>query len=103
MDNLKEIITPLDDPYKSAKQKQEETDKAAIELQRLCYETFHTFPDGKRLYEWLRDKYLLGSCYSPVDNNANELALYWEGFRECIRGIHALGEMHRKRIAEVNQ
>ena len=103
MDKLKEIIAPLDDPYKNSRKNQEESEKAILEIQRLCYETFHAFPDGKRLYEFLRDKYLMSACFNPNDPKAEQLAMYWEGFRECIRGIYQLGNIHAKRIAEVNK
>ncbi len=91
------------DPYKDVKAQQEATKKAEVELQRLCYETFHAFPEGKKLYEFLRDKYLLQACFVPNDPQAHQLAMYWEGFKEAIRGIHQLGAVHAARIAQVNQ
>ena len=92
----------LGDPFEGVKHKQDEAQQANIEFQRLCYETFIAFPDGKRLYEHMRDHYLLKAVYSPADPQSKELALFWEGFRECIRGMHLSGKVHEKRITKVN-
>ena len=64
------------------------------EIARLCYELFHVDERGRKLFEAWRDKFLLKAVYSPQAPNARDLGLWWEGFREAIRGMHNLGQQH---------
>ena len=66
------------------------------EVNRLCYELFHVDERGKKLWELWSNRYLMQSVFSPQAPNAKDLALWWEGFREAIRGMYNLGQQHIK-------
>jgi len=86
------------DPFESQRKQQQQVKDEMIEFQRLCFETFHMFKDGKSLYDLIKERYLLRALFSPADKNANELALYYEGFKEAFRGLWTQGDIHRRRI-----
>lgn len=87
-------------PFQFQHEQQQKVRDEAIELQRLCYEVFHMSDTGKKLYTMLQDKYVIPARFSPHENNASNLALYWEGFKEAIRGLHDQGLLHAKRVNE---
>jgi hypothetical protein len=80
----------------------QETSKDTFEVQRLCYEVFIVSANGKKLYEMMQDKYLLPAKFSPSDPNANQLSMYWEGFRAAIRGLKDNALIHMKRSSTSN-
>lgn len=88
----------VNDPYQEQRKQQDEVKKEAIEFQRLCFEVFHMNKNGKELYSHIERKFLLQSQFAPSHPQAANLALYWEGFKEAMRGLWAQGDMHRKRI-----
>ena len=73
-----------------------------MKVQRLCYQVFECTDDGKQLYKELEAKFLLQSLYNPIQPEASNLALYWEGFRDCIRSIKQMCEMHGQMIKEMS-
>ena len=101
MDNP--LIAPPQDPFEPQRQQQEKIRQEAIELQRLCYEVFHMSDHGKKLYNILQSKYVIPAQYAPSHPAASQLALYWEGFKEAIRGLHDQGLLHAKRVNEGGQ
>ena len=88
------------DPYANVREKVDEGLKQLIELQRLCYEVFQVSDNGKKLYEIIREKFIIPARFSPTDPSSADLALYWEGFKEAMRGLWDQGCMHKKRIEE---
>lgn len=88
----------VNDPFEEQKKQQQDVQKEAIEFQRLCFEVFHMSKDGKALYEHIEQKFLLQSLFAPSHPQAANLSLYWEGFKEALRGLWAQGNMHKKRI-----
>ena len=92
---------PEENPYKSY---QESIDKSLqqkqaaelLKIQRLCYEVFAISSQGIELYKALEDKFLLQSLWNPLTEHAERVALYWEGFRDCIRSFKQMCEMHKK-------
>lgn len=95
---INHLITP-DEPeaFKVYRELNEKNAREIEEMQRLCCEIFISNPSGKRLYEILTEKYLLPAKFSPIDNNAVNLAFYWEGFKAAIRGLkeHALAHVNK--------
>ena len=73
-----------------------------LKIQRLCYQVFHLNPEGKELFEELQNKFLLQSLYNPVQANVEHMALYWEGFRDCIRTFKQMSDMHGQMIKEMS-
>ena len=86
------------DPFEDQRKQQNEVKEEAIEFQRLCFEVFHMNNDGKALYEHIEKKFLLRALFAPSHPQSQNLALYWEGFKEALRGLWAQGNMHRRRI-----
>lgn len=70
-------------------------------FEHLCYQVFVLNDDGKDLYEMLKDQFLLSSGFNPNHPNANNLALYWEGIREVVRGLGLAAVKHQKRVNNV--
>jgi hypothetical protein len=92
-------LLQLNDPFEPQREQLQKVQDEAIELQRLCYEVFHMQKDGVKLYEMLTKKYLMTTQWAPNHPQATNLALYWEGFKEGIRGLHDQGSVHKNRIA----
>jgi hypothetical protein len=86
------------DPFQDQKAKQDKVNKETIEFQRLCFEVFHANNDGKALWEHIKERYLLRALFAPTHLKASELALYYEGFKEALRGLWAQGDIHLRRI-----
>ena len=93
----------IPDPYEqyreSMKNMQWENPKG-MELERLCYEVFVISAEGKKLYQHLQDKYLIPTQVVPSHPQAMQLAMYFEGFREAIRGLLNMARVHQQRIAQ---
>ena len=94
-------MNPADNPYLSLaniydthKVQHPEKHGPDQEIARLCYELFHVDERGKKLWEVWSARYLMKAVFNPQAPNARDLALWWEGFREAIRGMHNLGEQH---------
>jgi len=86
----------IDEPHKPSAAQQEATLKA-LEFHRLCYSTFHVFEDGKKLWEFIKDVYLMQQHVDPTQSNAKDLALWWDGFKSGLLGLHNMGLMHIKK------
>jgi hypothetical protein len=84
----------IDNPFENVKHAQDEMVKAQMEFQRLCYEVFHVEPNGKKLMELLKERYLLRPLYTPDHPQAVTQSMFWEGFREAIRSFHNYGLQH---------
>ena len=80
----------------------EEASKMQLEFQRLCWELFHVNPQGKRFMEILKERYLMQPLFKPTDPQCKELALFWEGFKEAIRGFNNFGLQHQQYVNGVN-
>ena len=88
----------VQDPFEHQRKKQKDVEREAIEFQRLCFEVFHMNADGKKLYELIKERYIIRGLFSPTHDNATSLALYYEGFKEAFRGLWNQGLVHLKRI-----
>ena len=88
----------IDNPYEGVKNVRDEMNKEQLELMRLCHEVFHVEPKGKELMKIFRERYLSAALFRPDHPQCKELALYWEGFREAIRGFYNLGLQHQQYI-----
>ncbi len=88
----------VDDVFKDQRKQLKDVEKEAIEFQRLCFETFHMNKDGLALYEIIKERYLFRALFAPTMPNPSELSLYYEGFKEALRGLWTQGDIHRRRI-----
>lgn len=93
-------LLEVPDPYQHQRAHQDKIRAEGHELQALCYDLFHVNPEGKKLYEILKNKYIIPAQYAPTHPHAANLALYWEGFKEAIRGLYDQGMVHIKRMNE---
>jgi hypothetical protein len=87
-----------EDPFAPQKLQQEAAKQEAIQFQRLCYEIFHMSDNGKKLYDMILKKYIIPAKFAPSHPNADHLALYWEGFKEAMRGLWDQGNVHATRV-----
>jgi len=85
----------IDNPYEDVKQVQDEVAKVQLEFQMLCHQVFHVSEHGKRLMELLKERYLMRPLFSPDHPQAVTQAMYWEGFKESIRGFWNFGLQHQ--------
>ena len=88
----------LENPYENIKQASEEVTKVQMELQQLCWQVFHVEPHGKRLMELLKERYLMRPLFTPDHPQSSNLCMFWEGFREAIRGFDNLGKQHQQYV-----
>jgi hypothetical protein len=86
------------DPYEGQKQNQKLLDEIQTEFQRLHYELFLVNSEGKKLYTMLHNKFVTPSHFSPEHPHAGTLAIWWDGFRTAIRGLHEQAKQHELRI-----
>ncbi len=104
MDNSNKPNPILDqlseDPFQYQRKQVDDAKAELIDLQRRCFEIFHMLKDGRELYDILLRKFIIPAKFAPSDRNAAKLALYWEGFKEAMRGLHDMGAVHAKRINE---
>ena len=84
------------------KAKEQELEKAKIEVQRLGYELYLNSPSGIKLTEILKENFVNATYFSPKEQNCELQALYWEGFKNGLMFVHNEGLVHKKRIAGVN-
>lgn len=87
-----------ENPYADEQQSLNDTLKRTQIFERLCYEVLVENPDGARLYEMLKEQFLLSSGFNVSHPNASQLALYWEGMREVVRGLGVSAIKHQKRM-----
>lgn len=94
-------FTTIEDPFKAVRDnsKQMYLDNPNVfEFDRLAYETFIGNKEGTAFFEMWKDKYLNRSLINPSDPQAQQLAIYWEGFKDCFRGAYKLALDHQMRI-----
>ena len=96
---LLNIPDPFEGYRASMKDMQWENPKA-MELERLCYEVFVISKEGQKLYKHLEERHLIPSQVVPSHPQAMQLAMYFEGFREAIRGLKGMALVHQQRIAQ---
>jgi len=87
-----------EDPFAPQKQQLDAVKQETIQFQRLCYEIFHMSDNGKKLYEMILKKYIIPAKFAPSHPEAANLALYWEGFKEAMRGLYDQGNVHAGRV-----
>lgn len=88
----------IEDPRADVKAVESKAQQLSAEFQRLCYSVFHEYADGKKLWERFHDLYLLRSQVNPAAPNAGEMAIWWDGFKECMIGMYNHGLAHIKRV-----
>jgi hypothetical protein len=97
------VENPYGDYEKSVKKNLENKhSQDMLKVQRLCYQVFHVGEDGRELYKELENKFLLQSLYNPGQVNVEQFAMYWEGFRDCIRTFKQMCDMHGQMIKEMS-
>lgn len=90
---------PFED-YRASMQGLSYQNAKAIEFERLCYEIFIISPEGKKLWELLVERHLVPSQVVPSHPQAMQLSIYFEGFREAIRGLMNMAKAHQERVAQ---
>lgn len=99
--NTPNPFTTIEDPFQAVRDnaKQMYLDNPNVfEFDRLAYETFIAHKEGKAFYEMWQEKFLNRSLINPADAQAMQLALYWEGFKDCFRMAYNLALSHQQRI-----
>lgn len=71
-----------------------------VELDKLCYLALKKNPDGEKLLTKLFDRFVLNAMSNPANANYQELVIYHEGFRDCIRMLRNSCLSHEQRIKE---
>lgn len=71
------------------------------EISRICYEFFLMSHDGKKLWELLEDKYIMGNNVNPMLPNSEIIAMYWTGFTDCLKFLRQQGLAHKQRVNAV--
>lgn len=88
----------IDDPREKTAPMQQAAQDKALEFGRLCYSVFHQYEDGKRLWAFLTETYLLQQQVDPTLANAPHLTLWWDGFKSALLGMYNTGELYIKRV-----
>lgn len=91
----------IPDPFKDYQKSLEELaklDPTIHEFSRICYELFYMNQDGKKLWEILKDRYLLQSLVNPTLPGADLNAIYWTGFTDLIKLFNQQALQHKQRI-----
>lgn len=92
----------IEDPRADVGARESQAIELASEFQRLCYSVFHEYADGKKLWEKFHDMYLMQSQINPAVPNAGEMAVWWDGFKQCMIGLYNHGQAHIKRVNGVS-
>lgn len=74
----------------------------AMEFDKLCYYALELSEDGKKLIQFVTDRYLIPGFANPNIVNAGENALYYEGFKEAFRMLRNSIKSHLQRIEAEN-
>lgn len=98
MEQFNNPYLQIQDPFEDQRKQLDEVKQKQIEFQRLCFEIFHMSDDGKKLYEMIKEMYIIPARYAPSDPVAPTLAIYWEGFKEAMRGLWNQGKVHKDRV-----
>lgn len=94
-------FTTIEDPFQVIRDNSKKMyldNPSVFEFDRLAYETFLANKEGTAFYTMWKERYLERSLINPSDPQARQLALYWEGFKDCMRGAYKLALDHRMRI-----
>jgi hypothetical protein len=90
---------PFEDYQDSIKKNIEsKQSKEQMEAERLCHALFTVNPDGIALIALMRARFFDQSLVPPMHDNAANIALYWEGFRDCIRVMQSMANIHQQRM-----
>jgi len=65
-----------------------------LKIQRLCYQVFMLHNEGKELLQELENTFLIKQLWNPLTEHAERMAMYWEGFRDCIRSFRQMIDAH---------
>ena len=100
-EDLPNPFTTIEDPFaavaESAKQRLLDNPHM-FEDDRLAYETFIVSKEGGAFYERWKKKFLERSQFNPAHPQAQQMAMYWEGFRACFREAYEMAYAHQQRI-----
>ena len=88
----------LDNPYEDVEKQTQHAAEYEKEFERLCWSVWHQSPDGKALYERLKERYLLRTQINPLSQTAATEAIWWDGFKSAISGLYYLGRQHILRV-----
>jgi hypothetical protein len=95
----------VENPYEDyaasqARNLQNKHAQEVMKLQKICYMMLQS-DSGK---EWLKEfenKFMLQTLYNPSQTGVEQLSIYWEGFRDCIRTVKQMSDMHAQMITEL--
>jgi len=87
----------IDNPYEDVQKQQAEAQTKVNEIERLCYSVFHQYEDGKRLWEFLHDTYLMRQHIDVNCGNAQNVAIWWDGFKAALLSLYNTGLTHIKK------
>lgn len=93
------IMAEEPEAYRLYREKARDGHKEAEQLQSLCWEVFIVSPAGKKLMEIYMERFVIPAKFLPTDAAADKLAMYWEGYKDAIRGMKDNGLAHMRRIS----
>jgi hypothetical protein len=70
-----------------------------MKLQKDCYMMMQT-PEAQECFKGLTARFMLQTLYNPIQAGVEHVALYWEGFRDAIRTVGQMSDMHAQMINE---
>lgn len=68
-----------------------------VEFDKLCFEVFMNTDLGKRLMTIMVDTYLMKSFAYPNDSSYQTKAVYFEGYRDCVRTFKNAATNYKQR------
>lgn len=94
----------IDNPFEDYQKSLEQMNVMFPDLQeiaRICYEFFLMSNDGKKLWELLEAKYIMGNNVNPLLPNSEITAMYWTGFTDALKFLKQQALAHRQRVNAV--
>ncbi len=67
----------------------------ANHFEQLCYQVFIVNPDGKALWECIKEQHLLANKINPSDKNCEAIAMFDAGMREAFLGLYRFAQNHQ--------
>lgn len=64
-------------------------------FEQLCYQVFIISPEGKALWECIKEQHLLVNKIDATEPNCNQIALFDAGMREAFLGLYRFAENYQ--------
>lgn len=71
--------------------------KDVIQFDKLCFEVLETTPQGRKLQQLFKDRFIYTSTPAQLNTNYDFACIFYEGFREAFRHLLANVESYRQR------